>query len=612
MRTAAPPPKLKISEWADRFRKLSSESSAEPGQWMTRRAEYQRGIMEAISDPGVDRVVLMTSAQVGKTEILNNVVGFHIAQDPSPILVMQPTLDMAETWSKDRLAPMLRDTPALVGKVADPRSRDSGNTLLHKRFTGGHITVVGANSAAGLASRPIRVVLADEVDRYPASAGTEGDPLSLAIKRTSTFWNRRIVMCSTPTVKGISRIEAAWEESDQRRYFVACPHCQHEQHLVWAHVRWPEGKPRAAMYHCEECGAGWTDAERRAAIRWGKWKATKASDVVGFHLNEIYSPWRNVADIAVDFLAAKRSPETLKTWVNTSLGESWEEDAERVDGHALMARLEDWDKAPDAVLAITCGVDVQDDRLEIERIGWGVEEESWSLDHKVLYGDPSGPDLWSDLDEYLNERTEREDGTTLPVHAVAIDSGGHHTAAVHKFCKDRFRRRVYAIKGIGGPGRPVWPKRASKNNKARINQFMVGVDAGKDAVYARLKIRNPGPGYCHFPKDREPGYFDQLTAEVVQTKYVKGFPSRVYVLPSGRRNEALDIRVYGYAALQSLNVRWGMLLAAQAKKPPPPDKPSKAPLVEVESEQDMAVAPPAAVSVSARRARTVRRSSWMS
>ncbi|KQZ19346.1 hypothetical protein ASD50_07630 [Mesorhizobium sp. Root552] len=575
---------------------------------MTRRAEYQRGIMDAVSDPGVDRVVLMTSAQIGKTELLNNIVGFHISQDPSPILVMQPTLDMAETWSKDRLAPMLRDTPALSGRVADPRSRDSGNTLLHKRFNGGHVTVVGANSAAGLASRPIRIVLADEVDRYPASAGTEGDPLSLAIKRTTTFWNRRVVMCSTPTVKGVSRIEAAFEESDQRRYFVACPHCQHEQHLVWAQVRWPEGNPADAQYHCEDCGAGWTDAERRAAVRWGKWRATRASDVVGFHLNEIYSPWSSVADMAVAFLAAKRSPETLKTWVNTSLGETWEEDAERVDGHSLMDRVETWQECPNEVLVITCGVDVQDDRLEIEKAGWGSDEESWSLDHKIIYGDPSSPDIWRELDEYLLERTKRADGTELPVHAACVDSGGHHTQAVYRFAKDRVRRRVYAIKGMGGPGRPVWPRYASKNNKGRVNLFLIGVDAAKDAVYARLKIRDAGPGYCHFPSGREPHYFEQLTAEVVQTKYVKGFPQRVYVLPGGMRNEALDCRVYAYAALQSLNVRWGHLLAAQAKDRPPP-KPLNTEQIEA------APASPAGVSnppVNRRNGGWVeRRSGWL-
>lgn len=566
----APPPKLKISEWADKFRRLSSEASAEPGQWMTQRAEYQRGIMDALSEPGVDRIVLMTSAQVGKTELLNNIVGFHVSQDPAPILVLQPTLEMAETWSKDRLAPMLRDTPCLRDRVADPRSRDSGNTLLHKKFLGGHVTAVGANSAAGLASRPIRIVLADEVDRYPVSAGTEGDPLSLAVKRTTTFWNRRIVMCSTPTIKGLSRIEAEWEKSDQRRFYAACPHCQHEQQLVWGQVKWPEGRPKQAQYFCAECGAGWSDAERRAAIRWGKWKATNpGARTVGFHLNELYSPWSTVGDVAAAFLEAKRSPETLKTWVNTALGETWEEDAEGVDTHSIAARVEDWgDSAPTGVYVVTCGVDVQDDRLEVERVGWGPGEESWSLDHKIIYGDPSTVQVWEELDAYLHEKTRRADGMELPVHATCVDSGGHHTQTVYAYCKERFNRRVYAIKGRGDG--PVWPKRAQSNNKVRANVFMVGTAAAKDNIYARLKGDMPGPGYCHFPKGRDAAYFEQLTAEVVQTKYVKGFPTRVYVLPTGKRNEALDLRVYAYAAFLSLNVRWGAVLGALAPKPTTP------------------------------------------
>jgi phage terminase large subunit GpA-like protein len=612
MRSAAPPPDLTISEWADRYRRLSPESSAEPGQWMTRRAEYQRGMMDAVSEAGVERVVLMTSSQVGKTEVLNNVVGFHMAQDPAPILVVQPTLEMAETWSKDRLAPMLRDTPALAHRVADPRARDSGNTLLHKRFVGGQVTVIGANSPSGLASRPIRVVLADEIDRYPASAGTEGDPLSLAIRRTARFWNRRIVVASTPTLKGYSRIEAEWERSDQRRYFCTCPHCGEAQHLKWRQVKWPEGSPQDAVYICEECGAGWSEADRLAAIRWGKWRPTIVGTpgVIGFHLNELYSPWTSMAAVAAGFLDAKRAPETLKTWVNTVLGETWEEDAERIDGHGLMGRREDWGvAAPAGVLVITCGVDVQDDRLEVERIGWGVEEESWSLEHVILYGDPSGPELWSDLDAYLIKRTMRADHVEMPVHATCIDSGGHHTQAVYRFAKDRARRRVYAIKGMAGPGRPVWPKRATNNNKVRANVFIVGVDSAKDAVYARLKISRAGPGYCHFPKGRELAYFEQMTAEVVRTKHIRGFPTRVYVLPSGRRNEALDLRVYGYAALQSLNVRWGHLLAQQQRAaPPPPLAPPSEPVATPAPTRCGSRLPPPPMP----RARTVRRSVWMS
>ena len=214
----APPKRLSVSEWADEYRYLSAEASAEPGKWRTDRAEYQRGMMDAFSDPKIHTVVVMSSAQIGKTELLNNIVGYFVDQDPSPMLMLQPTLEMGNTWSKDRLSPMIRDTRTLTDKISDSKARDSGNTILHKTFQGGHITIAGANSPASLASRPVRVVLADEVDRYPQSAGAEGDPLSLAFKRTTTFWNRKRMVVSTPTVKGVSRIEMAYEESDKRRY----------------------------------------------------------------------------------------------------------------------------------------------------------------------------------------------------------------------------------------------------------------------------------------------------------------------------------------------------------------------------------------------------------
>jgi len=412
--------------------------------------------MDAVSDRGISTVVLMTSSQVGKTECLNNVVGFYIAQDPAPILMVQPTLEMAETWSKDRLAPMLRDTPALRGKVAEARSRDSGNTLRHKEFPGGHITIAGANSASGLAARPIRILLADEIDRYPPSAGTEGDPVSLARRRTATFWNRKIVMASTPTVKGASRIEAEWELSDKRLYHVPCPHCGEHQVLAWKQVIWPQGRPNEAAYHCEACGAVWSEADRLGAIRRGEWRSTAQGNgtTAGFWLSELYSPWSSPATMARSFLDAKGHPEKLKTWVNTSLGETWEEDAERVDGHTLETRRETWDEAPPAVLVVTAGVDTQDDRLEVSLLGWGLGEECWVLAHRVLYGDPSGNELWRELDGLLLERMATSDGRALPIAAACIDTGGHHTLAAYRFCRSRLRRKVFAIKGAAGAGHP--------------------------------------------------------------------------------------------------------------------------------------------------------------
>jgi phage terminase large subunit GpA-like protein len=406
-----PPPKLTVSEWADEYRRLSPEASAEPGRWFTARAEYQRGIMDAVSDPAVETVVVMSSAQVGKTEIVNNIVGYHVHQDPAPILVLQPTVEMAQTWSKDRLAPMLRDTPALRGRVKAPRSKNSQNTLLHKVFPGGHITMTGSNAPASLASRPIRIVLCDEVDRYPPSAGTEGDPVSLARKRSTTFWNRKIILTSTPTAAGMSRIEAEFEQSDKRHFHVPCPHCGTRQRMLWGNVKWLQDDagqhlPDTAAYHCGECGVVWSEADRQAAIRQGRWVATgQPGRIAGFHLSELYSPWSSIPDMARAFLSAKKNTETLRTFINTALGEPWEDRGEQVDQHGLYGRREKYAAdVPNGALLLTAGIDVQRDRIEMEVVGWGEGEESWNVDYRVIPGDPARDDVWQDLENALHAR----------------------------------------------------------------------------------------------------------------------------------------------------------------------------------------------------------------
>lgn len=567
-----PPPDLSISDWADQERKLSPEASAEPGQWLTSRAEYQRGIMDAFSDPAIDTVVVMSSAQIGKTEILNNIIGFHIAQDPSPILVVQPTLDMAQTWSKDRLAPMLRDTPALQGLVQDPRARDSGNTTLHKIFPGGHVTSCGANSPSSLASRPVRLVLCDEVDRYPISAGSEGDPVSLARKRATTFWNRKIGLVSTPTVKGVSRIEIAFEESDKRFYHVPCPHCGHSQTLKWAQVRWEQ--PEDAAYICEECGALWNDAERVRAIRQGQWVATGESKrVAGFHISGLYSPWVPLEAAVRDFLEAKKQPATLRVFVNTFLGETWEEQGEAIDDYQVAERREDFgDTLEIGILMLTAGVDVQDDRLEVEIVGWGRDEESWSLDYRTIYGDPSSPTVWQDLDSILAQTFEREDGKSLHIRATCVDSGGHHTNSVYNYVRPREGKRIFAIKGVGGEGKVLVGK-PGRNNIGKIKLFPIGVDSAKELLYSRLRITEPGPGYCHFPTSRSDEYFRQLTAEKHVVRYHKGFARREWV-KTRPRNEALDCRVYAMAAFGILNLNINSLADRQLMvKENPPEPP---------------------------------------
>jgi phage terminase large subunit GpA-like protein len=566
--TLRPPPRLTVSEWADLERRLSSEASAAPGRWYTERTEYLRGIMDAASDPNVTEIVVMAGAQLGKTEVILNVIGYHVAHDPAPILVVQPTghKGMAETFSKDRLAPMLRDTPCLKGKVKDPRSRDSGNTTLQKNFPGGRISMIGANSPAQLASRPIRIVLLDEVDRYPASSGSEGDPIELARKRSATFWNRKVVMVSTPTNKGASIIEERYQQSDQRRFFAVCPHCDEAQTLEWRNVQWQKDRPETAGYMCEGCGVLWSDADRNRAVKAGYWDATQAfKGIAGFQISAIYSPWVSLEEAVRDFLKAKKLPEMLKVWTNTYLGETFEIDGDGVDDQDIPGKNSfDGTSVPEDVVIITAGIDVQDDRIEMEVVGHGRDQETWSLDYKTLYGDPSSPQVWGLLDAALAETWDHPSGIELPIRCACIDSGGHHTGAVYNFVKPREGRRVFAIKGMGGEGKPIVGK-PSKNNRQSVRLFPVGVDGVKEMIYSRLKIRSPGPGFCHFPEGRPDEFFAQLSAEKMVTRYRKGYKRREWV-QTRPRNEALDCRVYAIAALAILNLNVNSLANRFAAK----------------------------------------------
>lgn len=595
---AAPPPKINPSQWADERLYLSPEDSAEQGKYSSARAPYQRGIMDAFAEEGAEEITVMSSAQVGKTLIFKALIGFHIDVDPAPILVVQPTVEMAETFSKDRLAPMIRDTPVLRGKVNDAKSRDSGNTIQKKNFPGGHITMIGANAPAALASRPIRIVLCDEVDRYPESAGTEGDPVNLARKRTITFRSRkRIGLFSTPTVKGKSRIERAWKRSDQRRYNVPCPHCGHAHVLKWENVSIIDDDPTTAKLSCPSCGRLIEDAHKPAMLEAGKWvKENPDSKRPGFHINELYSPWRTFAEVATDYYAAKGNPEEEKTWWNTSMGEPFEDDGERASADDLAQRRGNYDAdtLPTGVLCATAGADVQKDRIEIEFVGWGLGEASWGIEHIVLHGNPAEPEIWQRLDNLLlTTRFTTEDGRVLRVAGACIDSGGHHVQQVYEFCTPRVARNIWAVKGQFG-ARPVWPKRQSKSKKYRGHVVrMIGVDTAKDTIYARWQVAEDRPGHCRFSAAYDEAWFEQATVERRVTKLDRrGNEVRSWEKPSGARNEALDCRVYAYAALQGLKIERRLVLAARtfamavAAAPPPeevtaplapPQQPKEAP-----------------------------------
>lgn len=578
LKALQPPPTLTLSEWADEYRMLSAESSAEPGRWRTDKAPYQKEIMDAIGDPHVRKVVIMSCAQIGKTDaFILNTIGYYMSYAPAPILVMQPTLEMGQTFSKDRLAPMIRDTPVLTDKV-DVKSRYAGNTIMKKNFPGGHITIVGANSATGLASRPIKVLLADEVDRYPSSAGTEGDPLSLAQKRQTTFWDKKTVIVSTPVIKGQSRIETEFNQSTQEEWNVPCPECGHMQPFVWSNLIFNKDNPtKHIRYKCERCGGEFNEHRWKMQSKKGRFvAAVPESEVRGFHINTMASSFCSWADIIQKFLVANEqleqgNPEGMKVWINTELGETWEERGEQLEENELYSRREIYTaEVPDGVIVLTAGVDVQDDRFEVEVVGWGQGKESWGIRYQKIYGDMLKEQVWDDLDNFLMQPFAKEDGTQLRILSCCIDSGGHHTDQVYRFTKERYERRVWAIKGKGGQEVP-YIRNPSTNNRVKTPLFIIGVDAGKALLYQRLKHTTKGPNYCHFPENEEAGYdemyFRGLTAEKMVVRFKKGRSVIVWEIKDSRykRNEPLDIRNYATAALEIVNP----VLQPQTEQPRP-------------------------------------------
>jgi phage terminase large subunit GpA-like protein len=562
-----PKPRISVSEWANKERILSPESCAEPGKYFVERFEPQRGIQDAFSDPHIEQVIVMSSSQVGKTTIVENVIGFYIDQNPSPILWIEPTLELAKSMSKDRLDPMVRDTPALKGKIHDAKSRDSENTILHKRFVGGHITLAGANSSASLAGRPIRVVLCDEVDRYPFSAGEEGDPVDLAFKRATTFWNKKLGMFSTPTIKGQSRIEAAYSLSDRRKYWVPCPKCGEFQLLKWTQVKWPKENPAAAKYHCEYCQTEITDSDKIRMVRNGEWRAEgETKGVAGFWINELYSPWVSFGNMATRFIEAKRrGKEALQVFINTSLAETWEEqttvDIETLKGK-LIFRREDYGcdtiiketgevVAPEWVVpmsagAITIACDVQDDRIEALPVAWGEGDECWPLSIDIFYGhtavnSPGGP--WEQLDIYLMKTWQHENLIdSLPASIVFIDSS-YLRQVVGEFTKPRTPRNIFAIRGSSEPRHElVSGQKLDKKN--RIPTYYIGTNQAKDILRGRLQLETPGPGYIHFNKKLDTLFFDQLISSEYKDPQTRTWKKKT----ASDSNEGLDLMVYSIAA----------------------------------------------------------------
>ncbi|MEX1185308.1 MAG: phage terminase large subunit family protein [Gemmatimonadaceae bacterium] len=582
----APPPRLTVSEWADQYRYLSQESSASPGRWSTDMVPYLREPMDAFGDPTVEDIVVMKAAQLGATEALvNNAIGYFIDLDPSPILVVQPSDGEAQKYSKEKLAPMLRDSPSLAKKVHESKSRDSDSTILSKAFRGGHLGITGAQSPLGLRSRTRRVALFDEVDGYPASAGAEGDPIMLGEKRTVTFWNRKKVKLSTPTIKGISRIEKAYADSDQRKFFVACPHCGREQVLVWGGkdldhgIKWDSGKPETAHYICESCLGRIDESEKARMVRVGRWIAQNPGHKTrGYHINALISLFDGArwSELAKEFLAVKHDPLRLRVFVNTVLAETWEDAGQEVEAHVLFERMHSYAAQVPAGVGLLCrGVDVQGDRLEVAVWGFGAGEEAWPIETEIIPGDPSIPltnpnSPWRILDEHILRTYTHASGAELRAKITLVDSGGHHTNEVYEYARKRRGNNVYAGKGSSIAGHPI--VKAVHHKHAKLTLIHVGSFAAKEVFLSRMaKIIEEGPGYVHIPDWMDQEHLEQLTAEKLFTKLIGGVPKRVW-LKKRDRNEQLDLFVLAYAALHQLGpaVRKQLGALAAAYKGPDP------------------------------------------
>ena len=587
LKAVAPPPDILPSEWAEE-NLILNESALSTGRWRSDTVPYQKDIIDAVVDPEVEKIVIMSSSQGGKNVIVNIIIGYFIDVDPSPIMLIEPTLDLAEDYSKRRLAPIIQDTKCLREKVYETKSRDSNNTILLKLFPGGSLNLVGANSPRSLASKPIRVIIADEVDGFEASAGKEGDPLKLADKRAITFWNRKKIYISTPVLKGTSRIEKEYLSGTQEKWCLKCPNCGEYQYINWHGIKFEHSKDDKGNYsvwditfQCPDC------LKKYDEYTWkqqpGAWvaenpDAIKTKKTRSFHWNAFVYFWTSWEDIILEYLHSKSDPEEKKVFKNTVLGEPYEENINDEEYSFLLDRREEYPAdLPDGVLILTAGVDTQDDRLEYEIVGWGKGEQSWGIEYGVIMGKPDQASTWQMLSDKLDTVWRFENGLGLKVACTFVDSGGHYTSEVYKFCRANEHRKIFAIRGKGGAGIPlIYSKGRSK--KENCLYFNLGVDGGKAKIRSRLQIQQPGDRYCHFPLNEGKGYdqmyFKGLLSERPVTRKVNGRIKVVWEKIGGakRRNEPLDVRNYAQAAFELLPVNLDILEERLKSMTPSKDK----------------------------------------
>ena len=575
-----PDPDIGIDEWSEEYRYLPPDS-AEPGKWRTARTPYMRDIMRDLSPSSdIDDIVLVKGGQISGSETANNMLGYIMHIAPGRAMMVQPTVDAAKDYVRERINPLIDHTPVIRAKVGEAKSRDGSNTVKFKRFPGGFLAITGANSAQALQSRAIRYLVLDEIDRYPRDVDGQGDPIGMAIKRTDTFKrNRKIFKLSTPGNKDESRIAIDYAETDQRKYFVPCPHCGHMDYLRWERIHYDKAEPEKARAHCTDCGAVIEEHHKTwmmATENGAEWRATATSKRPksrGYHLPGLYSPWRRWGDIATDYeqavdLAARGDDTLLKKVVNMDFGEPYEQQGERATVDAIKARAEGYERrmVPYGGLILTAAVDVQHNRLECKSMAWGRQEEAWIVDYKVIWGDALQAEVWKQLDAWLLTPLRYQNGMEMRIAACAIDASDGHTAEeVYKFCRGKQARTVFAIKGAKSFDAPILPPpkqrevdRGGKRVKTGDLLWMIGVNQIKEALAGRLRVATSGKNYIHFGKWLPDEYWPQLGSEKLTKRFLNGNVYKRWEKISGVRNEAWDVLVYNYAAAVRIGInRWG-------------------------------------------------------
>lgn len=616
-----PDPLLTVAEYADECLYLPSFSPV-PGQWRTSRTPFLKEIMECLSPRHrCKKVVFMKPVQIGGTQVAVNWVAYTMDRSPTAMLFYEPGIDMAKRLTKEKLDPVIQSTPTLRGKVKDARSRDSGNTTYRKEYLGGFLNILWANSSASARSTSAPRIILDEVDEYHHDVGYQGHPCDLIAKRAAAYGRYKIFELSTPTLEETSRIARQYQLGSQGRYYVPCPFCGHSQHLVWERLIYTfEGvkRPDAAAYQCEGCQQliderykTWMMDPARA--KWVHAYPERLDETASFHLNLLYQPagwaypWSRLAEDYIEASTKIKSgdPAPMKTFHNTVRALTWKETVEKVDEHQLAKRREIYPATcPRGVLILIASVDVQDNRLEATIKGYGLDDESWGIEYRIFHGSPSLPTVWMELTEWLQQSRDHADGVSIRVEAVGIDTGGHHTKEAYQFV-EKYRGVCFALKGSSELGAPAIPKRdPKKHRRFRLRLYLLGTNALKDTIFARLKLTEPGPGYLHFPHrdGYEAEYFEGLTSEVKKPKYKpRTYVQIGYAYEKTRtRNEPLDLEVYSLATLMlwlQQSVTTMLRLAEEWQRRVERAKAMQLPIPGVSDEADPDEVPPALLPV---------------